>query len=93
MVPNLWCCKTMTPGSLPEIHRVYLSDEHLQHLDYNRVRLYFIDAAIWATKNCTSFKHYEIQEVNDVSTVYDQVAEYEFGSERDAMWFKLRWVR
>lgn len=80
-------------GSLPDIHRVYLTDEHLHHLDYNRIRLYFIDAAIWATKNCSSFRHFDIQEVSDFSPVCDQIAEYEFFDERDAMWFKLRWLQ
>lgn len=85
--------KTMMTGSLPKIYKVYLSDEHLQHLDYNRVRLYYIDAAIWATKNCKSFRHFDIQETNDVSTVYDQICEYEFTDEQDVMWFKLRWLK
>lgn len=80
-------------GSSPDIHKVYLTDEHLHHLDYNRIRLHFIDAAIWATKNCPSFKHFDITEVSDVSPVWDQICEYEFLDEQDAMWFKLRWIQ
>lgn len=55
------------------------------------MRLYFIDAAIWATKYCNSFKHFDILEVSDVSTAYDQICEYEFTDERDVFMFKLRW--
>lgn len=81
----------MTTGSLPETLKVYLTDEN-HNLDYNNMRLYFIDAAIWATKNCSSFKNFEIIEVSDVSVNYDQVCQYEFTNEKDVIWFKLRWA-
>ena len=71
--------------------RVYLTDEHRSDLDYNRMRLYFIDAAIWATKNCPSFKHFDIQDVADHSLTCDQICEYIFTDERDVTWFTLRW--
>ena len=78
-------------GSLPKTHKVYLTDE-LHHFDYNRSRLYFIDASIWATKHCASFKNFDIQDVSDHSPTYDQIAEYEFTDERDVFIFKLRWA-
>jgi len=56
------------------------------------MRLYFIDAAIWATKHCPSYKRFDIQDVADHSIVCDQIAEYEFTDERDVIWFKLRWL-
>lgn len=69
---------------------VYLSDEHSK-LDYNFQRLYFIDAAIWATKHCKSFKNFDMQDVSDHSLTMDQVAAYHFTDPKDAMWFELKW--
>ncbi len=74
-----------------DIIKVYLTDEH-HNFDYNRSRLYFIDASIWAAKNCSSFKNFDIQDVSDHSLIYDQIAEYEFTDPRDVLWFKLRWA-
>lgn len=71
--------------------KVYLTDEG-SDLDYNRMRLYFMDAAIWATKHCASYKRFDITDTADVSAFYDQVAEYEFGDERDVLAFKLKWT-
>ncbi len=71
--------------------RVYLSDEG-RDLDYNRMRLYFIDAAIWATKHCASYRKFDIQDVADHSDTCDQIAEYQFEDERDVLAFKLKWV-
>lgn len=90
MVPNQLFSKTMTTGSLPETIKVYLNDER-HNFDYNRSRLYFIDAAIWATKHCASYVHFDIQDVSDHSLIYDQIAEYEFTDPRDVFMFKLRW--
>ena len=70
--------------------KVYLTDEG-RDLDYNRMRLYFIDAAIWATKFCPSYKRFDITDTADVSPLYDQVALYEFADERDVLAFKLKW--
>jgi hypothetical protein len=92
MVPRVLFYKMMTTGSLPDTIKVYLTDEHHPDLDYNRMRLYFIDAAIWATKNCPSYKRFDIQEVADHSPTCDQIAEYEFTDEQDVTWFKLRWL-
>jgi hypothetical protein len=71
--------------------KVYLTDEG-RDLDYNRMRLYFIDAAIWATKHCPSYSRFDITDTADVSPFYDQIAEYEFGDERDVLAFKLKWT-
>lgn len=81
----------MMTGSSPETIKVYLTDQY-HDLDYNRMRLYFIDAAIWATKHCPSYVRFDIQEVSDFSPIWDQIAEYEFTDERDVTWFKLRWL-
>ncbi len=74
-----------------DIIKVYLTDER-HDFDYNRSRLYFIDASIWAVKHCPSFKNFDMQDVSDHSLIYDQIAEYEFTDPRDVLWFKLRWA-
>lgn len=83
---------TMT-GSLPKTHKVYLSDRRLNNLDYDRARLHLIDAAIWATKNCTSFKQFNIANVYVETPLREQIATYEFSNKQDAMWFTLRWIQ
>jgi hypothetical protein len=73
-----------------QYHAVYLSDsEH--DVDYNRTRLRFIDAAIWAIQHCASFVRYEIVDVSDVSVIHDQVAEYQFRDLQDVVLFNLKW--
>jgi hypothetical protein len=69
---------------------VYLNDERFDN--YDRARLHFIDAAIWAVKHCKSFAGYEIMDVADNSLVWDQVAEYKFKDARDVTLFKLTWA-
>lgn len=71
--------------------RVYLTDENHSDLSYEGMRLYLIDAAIWATKHCASYVKFDIQDVSDVSLIWDQVAEYVFTDQRDVTLFKLRW--
>lgn len=56
------------------------------------MRLYFIDAAIWATRFCPSYKRFDIQDVADQSLECDQIAEYEFSDEKDALLFKIKWI-
>lgn len=72
--------------------RVYLTDEHHPNFSYDRMRLHFIDAAIWATRFCSSYKRFHIQDVADNNYFYDQIAEYEFTDERDALMFRLKWA-
>jgi hypothetical protein len=61
-------------------------------MSYDRARLYFIDASIWAVKYCKSFQGYEIVETSDVSYEWDQIAEYRFTDPRDVTLFKLTWL-
>ena len=72
--------------------QVLLSDQG-HDLDYHHMRLYFMDAADWASKNCPSFISFDIVDVADLSPIVDQIAEYKFTEERDAMLFSLRWSR
>lgn len=71
--------------------KVLLNDDGLGN--YDRARLYFIDASIWALKHCKSFQGYEIIDTTDVSMVWDQIAEYCFKDPRDVTLFKLVWSK
>jgi hypothetical protein len=42
-------------------------------------------------KHCKSFAGYEIVDVADNSSVWDQVAEYRFTDPRDVTLFQLAW--
>lgn len=70
--------------------KVLITDRGL--MSYDRARLYFIDASIWAVKYCKSFQGYEIVETSDVSYEWDQIAEYRFTDPRDVTLFKLTWL-
>jgi hypothetical protein len=70
--------------------KVLLTDRGLSN--YDQARLYFIDASIWALKNCKSFQGYEIVETSDVSYEWDQIAEYRFTDPRDVTLFKIAWM-
>lgn len=47
--------------------------------------------ARWAWKNCLSFITWYTGDVQDSSMFYDYVVCYEFGTESDAIWFKVVW--
>lgn len=72
-------------------HKVLILDKN-HNLSYNMMRLYFIDAAIWATRHCPSYVRFDIHEVSDRSLECDQIAEYEFSDEKDVLMFNLRWA-
>lgn len=67
---------------------VYLTD---QKLDYYLAQEKFQQAGEWAKEFCASFLGYRVQDVSDVSYLYDQVALYRFDEERDAVFFRLKW--
>ena len=54
--------------------------------------LYFREATAWARKNCESFITYEVMDVSDFSVIHDLMCEYQFGDDRDAVIFQLRWL-
>ena len=68
---------------------VYLNDAKLS---YDFAEQYFFNAACWALEFCPSYKGHTVQDVSDVSYIYDNIALYLFESEGDAMMFKLRWT-
>lgn len=68
---------------------VYLSDANIS---YDAAKQRFAEADQWAKTSCPTYEGYVIHEVSDFSYQYDQLAEYEFDSEEDIMWFTLRWL-
>jgi hypothetical protein len=67
---------------------VYLND---QHIPYEQAHDHFKKAADWARRQCSSFVDYHVQDVSDVSYVYDNVAQYGFNDPKDALLFELKW--
>lgn len=80
--------QTSLAAAMAQIVTVYLDD---RNQTYDLAYLRFIDAALWAQDNCGSFVTYSIQDVSDHSIMFDQVAEYSFRKESDAIFFKLKW--
>lgn len=69
---------------------VYLNDAQLS---WDESEVYFHNANVWALENCESYVNYNVQDVSDVSYVYDNIGLYLFREERDVMIFKLKWER
>lgn len=67
---------------------VYLNDSNIP---YNKAEDHFAEAAAWASRQCHSFIDYHVQDVSDVSLVFDHVAEYRFTDSKDALMFQLKW--
>ncbi len=67
---------------------VYLNDSKIS---YEEAPAYFREAANWARRQCSSFVDYHVQDVSDVSYVYDHVAQYGFTDPKDALLFELKW--
>lgn len=67
---------------------VYLTDAKMS---YDESEVYFTNAEFWAKDRCASYKGCHIQDVSDVSYVYDNVGLYLFEDEKDATMFMLRW--
>jgi hypothetical protein len=73
---------------MAQIVTVYLDDRNQA---YDEAYERFIDAALWAQDHCPSFVTYSIVDVSDHTLYFDQVAEYSFRNERDAVAFSLKW--
>lgn len=69
--------------------KVYLNDAGLE---YDKAPRHFLEASQWAKAHCSSYKGVDMMEVSDTSDLYDYVAEYTFTEEKDANWFKLKWM-
>lgn len=46
----------------------------------------------WALIHCDTFISRTITDISDVSLTADVLYDFYFGDEKDAMWFKLKWL-
>lgn len=67
---------------------VYLNDTNI---DYDDAEEHFAQAAAWASRQCSSYIDYHVQNVSDSSLINDFIAQYQFGNPKDALLFELRW--
>lgn len=73
------------------VFRVHISDEESNGYDYNEA--YFSEIDSWAQEHCASYIGFTVVDVQDVSgSMWDEIAEYEFREERDALVFTLKWT-
>jgi hypothetical protein len=72
------------------VFQVLITDEHSNGYEYNETYFNGIDA--WAQEHCASYIGFTVVDVADVSgSGWDEIAEYEFRSEQDALLFTLKW--
>lgn len=69
---------------------VYLNDTG-QH--YDNLPSYWNTIDQWARDHCDSYLGHHVQDVSDVSLYWDEIAEYRFSEEKDAMLFELKWKK
>jgi hypothetical protein len=67
---------------------VYLNDTGIP---YEQAEEYFAEAAAWASRQCSSFVNYHVQDVSDLSYTNDFITEYQFQDPKDALLFQLKW--
>jgi hypothetical protein len=60
--------------------------------NYEHNAEYFGAINEWAAEHCESYRGYHVQDVADVSLVWDEIAEYLFESEVDEVLFRLKWL-
>jgi len=68
---------------------VYISDPTPNGYDYNETFYNAMDA--WAKEHCASYFGFDVVDVADVSVQWDEIGEYRFYDERDALAFTLKW--
>ncbi len=73
---------------MDRIKVVYLNDTGIS---YEKAEEYFAEAAAWASRQCSSFIDYHVQDVADFSYTNDLIAEYAFDDPKDALLFELKW--
>ena len=67
---------------------VYLTDTGIP---YEQAEDFFAEAAAWASRQCSSFVDYYVQDVSDASYSNDFITAYYFKDPKDAAWFQLKW--
>jgi hypothetical protein len=70
------------------VYEVYLTD---RNLSWDEGEQLFFDAAAWARAHCVSYQGHHVQDVSDFSYIYDNVTQYLFADEQDAVLFTLKW--
>ena len=59
---------------------------------YEKNAEYFANIDRWAQETlCSKYLGYHVQDVSDVSLIYDEIACYIFVDDASANWFKLKW--
>ena len=67
---------------------VYISDPGDNYHD-NQKRFDTMD--VWASIHCASYIGHSVNDVSDVSVQWDEIGEYLFTDEKDALLFTLKW--
>lgn len=71
------------------IYQVYIADPAPNGYDYNED--FYNAMHAWAQEHCQSYVGYTVVDTADVSLYYDEVGEYKFNQEQDALAFTLKW--
>ena len=71
--------------------RVHIADPAPNGYDYNQD--YYDSMDQWAQECCASYIGYEVVDVSDVSMQWDEIGEYIFRDEQDALIFTLKFKR
>lgn len=74
------------------MYRVYINDGGNTR-GYDYLEHYWNNMHQWAREHCASYQGYDAQDVSDVSLQWDEIGEYRFVEEKDAMLFELKWKR
>ena len=69
-------------------HEVWLDDKGLT---YDQAEVFFLQAEHWASTQCESFDQVIYTDMSDLSHGIDQLAEFQFKDEKDALMFRLKW--
>jgi hypothetical protein len=69
---------------------IYLNDSKMT---WEEGEQYFYEADCWASEFCQSYRGHSVQDVTDVSYIYDNIALYLFEDEKDATMFRLKWIK
>lgn len=68
---------------------VHITDKNSNGYEYNETYFHALDS--WAQEYCDSYLGFTVVDVQDVSYEWDEIAEYQFRDERDALVFTLKW--
>jgi hypothetical protein len=74
------------------LYKVYINDSGNEH-GYDSLPEYWNRMDVWAQDHCASYQGHDIQDVSDVSLQWDEIAEFQFLDEKDAMLFELKWKK